>query len=762
MNQFLEAALRYSRLGWHIFPLAPGQKVPITKHGVKDATTDANQIRAWWKQWPNANVAVACGPESGVYVIDIDVTEAGDVNGYKSMKEFPPLPITVAQETPRGGSHAFYRASDPPANRNSFRPGIDVRGKGYYVVLAPSVHPNGGVYKWAHGCAPWERKPAEFPEFMRPTIKAPWITKPDQQVPMAPVGPAEPGALQRASAYLAKCDPAIQGQGGHDKLFWAAACMVHKCKLSDSQAYDILSQEYNPRCVPPWDLSIPKDEKEFRRKISEARKNPPAIVTEWEQEEALERGEVSQAVRNGVAGMIDGFHASSIQAIQDGRTELVQASIDRTELKFLISPPGLVGEICDWINKTAMCPQPFLTLACTLTFCGALFGQKVRDHLDTRTNIYCMGVAKSSAGKNHAPSQIRKLCAAVGCIDLLGGDSTASDSAIEERVSLQPAIVFLWDEIGHLLSNVKTSQNPHLKQVVSLFMRLYSSASNVYTGREYADAERRRTVHQPCCCLYGTSTPGRFIEGITPEELQDGWLSRCLVFRVYDLSEKIWEVDAGEIPQSICKQVAAWFTRQVKVTDGHDIGVFVGQQTTGAIVPQSPEQILVPIDAPAEQMFRSFHRESREFGEQHLQLDCLWAKAEENARKVALILAAGKNYDTPRITPEIADYACRLIRYLLLDFGQNTVPAVVTGQIDAKKQKLLKIIEEGKVDGCIKRDVTRRSQWANKKERDALLADMQEAGKIVIDQKVNHNARAVYYWTFENYRKYLEKQTKKI
>ena len=43
-----EFALRYVRLGWKIFPLAPGQKTPVTTHGVKDATLDEDKINEWW------------------------------------------------------------------------------------------------------------------------------------------------------------------------------------------------------------------------------------------------------------------------------------------------------------------------------------------------------------------------------------------------------------------------------------------------------------------------------------------------------------------------------------------------------------------------------------------------------------------------------------------------------------------------------------------------------------------------------------------
>ena len=250
MNQLLEYALKYAALGWQVFPLCPGQKIPFPgTHGVKDATTDEAQIRTWWEKWPNANIAVACGSGSGVYVVDVDVAESGDVNGLKSLvTEFDPLPATIQQSTPRGGFHAFYHATDPPANRNSFRPGIDIRGDGYYVVAAPSIHPNGGQYFWKAGCAPWEIQPAEFPDSMRPTTKAPWIGTPTKiSLSTAPQSPANADVFQRASLYLQEVEPAVQGCGGHDKLLWAAVAMVHGFLLSYDKAFDIIAREYNPR-----------------------------------------------------------------------------------------------------------------------------------------------------------------------------------------------------------------------------------------------------------------------------------------------------------------------------------------------------------------------------------------------------------------------------------------------------------------------------------------------------------------------------------
>jgi hypothetical protein len=285
VNQFLESALDYAERGLAVFPCVPRDKQPLTKHGCKDATTDAEQIRDWWTKTPNANIGIACGKTSGVYVVDVDVK--GDIDGRKSLKEFPPLPPTVIAETGGGGLHAFYKTENPPVNKNAFRPGVDLRGEGYYVIAPPSIHPSGQQYRWSPGYSPWECTFAEYPSFLRPPERpapqpiperAPQVASATSQP--APRAPSE-DVLRRASLYLAQCDPAIQGQAGHNKLLWAAVAMVHGFMLTDDQAYDLLVREYNGRCLPPWDLTDAKDYRDFRRKISEARKLTPEKQPGW-------------------------------------------------------------------------------------------------------------------------------------------------------------------------------------------------------------------------------------------------------------------------------------------------------------------------------------------------------------------------------------------------------------------------------------------------------------------------------------------------
>src|SRR4051812_39673427 len=57
--------------------------------------------------------------------------------------------------------------------------------------------------------------------------------------------------IERARRYIAKCPPAISGQGGHNATFHVAAALGHGFALSDTDALALLS-EFNRGCQPPW------------------------------------------------------------------------------------------------------------------------------------------------------------------------------------------------------------------------------------------------------------------------------------------------------------------------------------------------------------------------------------------------------------------------------------------------------------------------------------------------------------------------------
>jgi len=141
----LGAALWYANNGIAVFPCAPGQKRPVGGHGFKDATTDLEQIRAWWTTTPDANIGLPTGLRFDVF--DVDGPEGTIALG--EVKDSGGMPDVLAWcKTPRG-MH-YYVAPSGHGNTTSLLPKVDHRGAGGYVVAPPSRTAD-GAYRWIRG-----------------------------------------------------------------------------------------------------------------------------------------------------------------------------------------------------------------------------------------------------------------------------------------------------------------------------------------------------------------------------------------------------------------------------------------------------------------------------------------------------------------------------------------------------------------------------------------------------------------------------------
>lgn len=120
-------------------------KHPRSLNGVHGFTRDSKQIQKWWRMWPDANVGVACG--DGLVVLDVDPRHGGD-DSLVELEEAHGEIITLTVRTGGGGLH-LYLAGNLPA-RNAFRPGLDLKATGGYVVAPPSFHASGRRYEWIH------------------------------------------------------------------------------------------------------------------------------------------------------------------------------------------------------------------------------------------------------------------------------------------------------------------------------------------------------------------------------------------------------------------------------------------------------------------------------------------------------------------------------------------------------------------------------------------------------------------------------------
>lgn len=148
-NLLAAAAHAYARRGLRVFPCKERGKEPMFKRWPDYATTDPQRISTWWASGA-FNIAIATGPGSGIWVLDVD-----DADGEQALSQLEaahaPLPATVEAITARG-RHVYFKwpQSSPVGNTaGRLAQGIDTRGAGGYVLAPPSVHPSGRCYCWS-------------------------------------------------------------------------------------------------------------------------------------------------------------------------------------------------------------------------------------------------------------------------------------------------------------------------------------------------------------------------------------------------------------------------------------------------------------------------------------------------------------------------------------------------------------------------------------------------------------------------------------
>ena len=159
-----EAAFEYIAMGFPVIPLCwpnpdgscgcgrghEGKsigKVPLTEHGLNDATQTQAGANEYWGKWPNANVAIVI--PQGYFVLDVDAQHGGHESLDIIQEQHAKLPKTMSVITGGGGLHLWFKA-DGIRNTTAFAgfSGLDIRGIGGYVVAPPSIHRSGNEYAW--------------------------------------------------------------------------------------------------------------------------------------------------------------------------------------------------------------------------------------------------------------------------------------------------------------------------------------------------------------------------------------------------------------------------------------------------------------------------------------------------------------------------------------------------------------------------------------------------------------------------------------
>ncbi|MFV0442161.1 MAG: bifunctional DNA primase/polymerase [Planctomycetaceae bacterium] len=236
-----EAALRHAELGYPVFPCAPGEKLPATPNGFKDASSDPQQIDAWWTTKPASNIGI---PTEGLLVLDIDV-EANWLNDEpEKLLELAGAPLS---RTPSGGRHYVFRQ---PAGRDwrntqgEIAPHVDTRGNGGLFIAPPSALVGGKRYQWVEGCE------LDVPREQLPEPPAWLVEILDRLGSGATNRPTSP-SLARVAASPATGNVIPDGQRNGTLAKLAGA--MRRVGMSQGEIQAALLKANADRCRPPLD-----------------------------------------------------------------------------------------------------------------------------------------------------------------------------------------------------------------------------------------------------------------------------------------------------------------------------------------------------------------------------------------------------------------------------------------------------------------------------------------------------------------------------
>lgn len=725
----LLAARDYAQRGWNVFPVhgwvgeictcgepscSNPAKHPATSRGLLNASKDEAIIDAMWK--PGFNVAIQTGPESKLFVVDVDGAE-GETTLENVIARHGMLPPTLEATTARGRHIFFAYPSDGTKIRTrvaALGSAVDIRGAGGYVVAAPSQHASGAVYSWTN-----DLLLAEAPDWLlklaSSDIHRDPETRPKWEEHRQPRQDGDRWAVADVRDMLA----AVPADLSYDEwLHIGMALHEGGYALAIWDEWSRRGEKYRPGdCVKRWGGFNPRDGITMGTLVDTAKiygwKPPQRESIRIEDHPArvfLERIKRSREAPPG---------AAKIEAITSGPAPKMALM------------EGLIGETAKWIVDSAIKPQPELALLNVLAALGAIFGRRYASPLNTRTNVYLVGIAATGSGKDHSRRQIKNLMAAAGLTDLLGGDNLISASGVTTALQRSPSSIFMLDEFGLLMQSIVDEKgSPHFKALSKLMIELYSSSSSIYQAGQYADAKRDPVILiNPNLCIYGTTTVGEYVKALKRRAVDSGELNRFIVVPTSeDYPEPRRNIDQHGAPE---KLIEAWRSLRQK-----DNGLW------GSMILPTPQTVLWgDCEDRIFSILQYEHEQMKNAGD----LTGLWHRYRENVIKIAMILAIVRSPLTPVIRHEDLDFGESLLR-LSMQFIRTLIgDYVAESQHEESCNDVMRRLRKSEGQGIRGRDLKRAMRHLDKRQFDAVITSLIEQERLEIDRPIGRGSPSMVY-----------------
>jgi hypothetical protein len=227
--------------------------------------------------------------------------------------------------------------------------------------------------------------------------------------------------------------------------------------------------------------------------------------------------------------------------------------------KRVVVPPGLMGEIAQFIYAAAPRPVPEIALAAAIGLMAGICG-RAYNVSNTGLNQYILLLAKTGMGKEGMAAGIDKLIHAVkqqvpAIDEFIGPSHIASGQALVKYVHKKSqCFVSILGEFGHRLQNMSdTRTNPHERMLKQILLELYqkSGHTDTYRASIHADFDKNTELtSSPAFSILGESNPYTFYQALNEDMITEGLLPRFLLIEYVGIRPELNEHHAHTYPNN--------------------------------------------------------------------------------------------------------------------------------------------------------------------------------------------------------------------
>jgi Bifunctional DNA primase/polymerase, N-terminal len=710
--------------GYHVIPIGPHTKAPSEYRGGKwwpmrewqkfrkDAAP-AHILRLW-SQWDACNIGVLTGTAAGEgYVLAVVDFDSDDYDVLQELQGA--IPVSPVQKKGKRGYSGFYRVA---AGTVGFRTElVELLTDTRQTVVPPSIHPDTGkAYQWIGTKTLFEVAAHDLPlltdddlEQFRDTL-AGLLKKPV----VAPRHVATVADDADASIWRR-----VNTKAYNELDAWVPELGLPKLQRTatgyKAVAHWRASTTGKPIANRGQNLSIMTGlgARDFGSGDSYTALNLVAAALSLTDDEAFQW-------LGSKLGFIERVTLPLNHDAQTGEIIDVPNPQDiAREFELpdrLTKPPGLLGDVTDWICRASIQPNRTLALGAALTLLATCVAKGVSGPKgENSPHLYVIGMAPSGGGKDGPLKAIPKLLRASNLGDRVGPSEFMSMSAVINYLakrSVQPTFVCAIDEFGAYLKRILSKKAASHEQGITKPLRsLWSCNHDDYETPQWASVNSH-TIESPAMSIYGTSTPEDFFAALEGDDVANGFLNRFLLLTT---SVKGAERDHVETtpPQELRLKIA-------------ELRRWAETLPQGVTDPRSTRKLLWGGGKSIYDQFKLAMEEKRDG-----QLKNYYARTAEMGIRLAMIVTAGMGGE--QIDAHAMAWGCEIALWSSDRMAEMAEMYMAEGEHKKNQNRVMRYLDKNGT--ASKRDIYRyalRSEL-KKREFDDLLAILKDVGQIIED-----------------------------